>query len=245
MSLSTQVAALATAVGSDVKSILAKIGTIGDLTTTQKANLVVALNELKAGLTQLESELGAQISDSTETTTTTWSSSKINATIKAAVAALIGGAPETLDTLKELADAIEANKDTIEALQSISAGHVKYDGAQSLSAEQQAQARTNIGAASQTELTTVKATADAANAAATTNTASIGVLSSLTTTAKGNLVAAVNEVKSVADAAKSAADGAAQTAANVNSDLQAFKAAVGDTAADFAGTYTTARDSAS
>lgn len=236
MSLSSQIASLATTVGADVKGILASIGTLSELTTTQKANLVVALNELKAGLTGLESELGAQINDEATASTTTWSSQKINTTISTAVANLINGAPETLDTLKELAEAIADNQDAIEAMQTIASGHVKYDGAQSLTTEQQAQARTNIGAASQSDLSAVSSTATVAQSAASTNAANIGTLTSLTTTAKGNLVAAINEVKTTATSASTAAS-------QVASDLAAFKTAVGDTAANFAQTYTTARDS--
>lgn len=236
MSLSTQVASLATTVGSDVKGILSSIGTLENLTTTQKANLVVALNELKAGLTGLESELGAQINDEATASTTTWSSQKINTAISTAVSDLINGAPGTLDTLKELADAITENQGAIEALETIAAGHVKYDGAQSLTTEQQAQARTNIGAASQSDLSAVSSTATVAQSAASTNAANIGTLTSLTTTAKGNLVAAINEVKTTATSASTAAS-------QVASDLAAFKTAVGDTAANFAQTYTTARDS--
>lgn len=236
MSLSSQIASLATTVGADVKGILASIGTLSELTTTQKANLVVALNELKAGLTGLESELGAQINDEAMASTTTWSSQKINTTISTAVANLINGAPETLDTLKELAEAIADNQDAIEAMQTIAAGHVKYDGTQSLTTEQQAQARTNIGAASQSDLSAVSSTATVAQSAASTNAANIGTLTSLTTTAKGNLVAAINEVKTTATSASTAAS-------QVASDLAAFKTAVGDTAANFAQTYTTARDS--
>lgn len=238
MSLSTQVASLATTVGSDVKGILSSIGTLENLTTTQKANLVVALNELKAGLTSLESELGAQINDEATASTTTWSSQKINTAISTAVSDLINGAPGTLDTLKELADAITENQGAIEAMQTIAAGHVKYDGAQSLTNEQKDQARTNIGAASQSDLSAVSSTASAAQSAAATNATNIGTLTSLNTTAKGNLVAAVNEVKSTADAANTAAS-------QVASDLTAFKSAVGDTNANFAQTYTTARDSTS
>lgn len=236
MSLSSQIASLATTVGADVKGILASIGTLSEPTTTQKANLVVALNELKAGLTGLESELGAQINDEATASTTTWSSQKINTAISTAVSDLINGAPGTLDTLKELADAITENQGAIEALETIAAGHVKYDGAQSLTTEQQAQARTNIGAASQSDLSAVSSTATVAQSAASTNAANIGTLTSLTTTAKGNLVAAINEVKTTATSASTAAS-------QVASDLAAFKTAVGDTAANFAQTYTTARDS--
>ena len=60
---------------------------------------------------------------------------------------LLGGAGTAYDTLKELADLIDTNKSAIEALQALAAGHVKFDAAQTLTTDQQAQARTNIGAA--------------------------------------------------------------------------------------------------
>lgn len=52
--LSAQISALATQVGSDVKTILANIGSLDDLTTDQKASLVVAINSLKAAIAQVE-----------------------------------------------------------------------------------------------------------------------------------------------------------------------------------------------
>ena len=254
--LTKQISALAQQVGEDVKSLVGKIGDLGSLTTTQKANLVAALNELKSGLTSVESKLGAQINDGTIAADKTWSSQKINNQISTAVAGLVNGAPETLDTLKELADALEENKDAIEALEALAAGHVKYDAAQSLNDGQKKQARDNIGAASAAEL---------------------GTVGSLATSAKGNVVAAVNEVKSTADAAKSAAskaqstadaaksaaataqstaDGAQTTAdgAKTTADSALSKATgneakintlttnVGDTTTDFVKIYTAARD---
>ena len=250
MSLSSQIASLATTVGADVKGILASIGTLSELTTTQKANLVVALNELKAGRVDfkvdkagvLHAPLGKvsfgpeKILGNLKALVETVNRLKPSAAKGTAVSDLINGAPGTLDTLKELADAITENQGAIEALETIAAGHVKYDGAQSLTTEQQAQARTNIGAASQSDLSAVSSTATVAQSAASTNAANIGTLTSLTTTAKGNLVAAINEVKTTATSASTAAS-------QVASDLAAFKTAVGDTAANFAQTYTTARDS--
>lgn len=249
--ISNQISALATQVGTDVKQIIQNIGDLSKLTTTQKASLVVALNELKAGLTAVEGQLGAQIDDSSTATDKTWSSTKINTQISAAVSGLINGAPETLDTLKELADALETNKDAIEALQALAAGHVKYDSAQSLTSEQQAQARTNISAAGSAELSAVDA--------------KIGALGSLETSAKGSTVAAINEVKLASDAASSAASAAdakataadtkateAQTAAGTaqstasaaQSAVNTLSQQVGDTQADFVAIYTTARDGA-
>lgn len=83
---------------------------------------------------------------------TTWSSTKINSAINAAISALVSGAPEALDTIKEVADAINTNKDAITALQKIAAGHVKFDAAQTLNDTQKQQARENIGAVSAAQL---------------------------------------------------------------------------------------------
>lgn len=233
--LSTQISALATQVGSDIRTLIANIGDLGTLTTQQKASLVLALNELKASLTAVEGQLGAQIDDSSTGTDKTWSASKINSAITTAVNALINGAPETLDTIKEVADAITANKDAIAAIQAVAAGHVKYDGAQSLTSEQKTQARTNIDAAGTADVDAVKTT--------------IGTLTNLSTTDKTSLVGAINEVKGVADTAKSTADTAnatataAQTKANqVETALNTLTTNVGDTQADFVAVYNAARD---
>lgn len=233
--LSAQISALATQIGSDIKTLIAHDGDLSALTTQQKASLVLALNELKAGLTTVEGKLGAQIDDSSSGTDKTWSASKINSAITAAVNALINGAPETLDTIKEVADAIAANQDAIAAIQAVAAGHVKYDGAQDLTAEQKTQARTNIGAAGTDDINAVKTT--------------IGTLTNLSTTDKASIVGAINEVKGVADQAKTTADTASSTAtsalgkANANETaLTTLTTNVGDTQADFVAVYEAARD---
>lgn len=235
MALSDQISELAQVVGTDTKRILESVGNLEELTTTQKASLVVALNELKATIDSVAGSVGATINDSATNTSQTWSSSKISSAISDAVTALVDGAPEAMNTLKELSDAIQNNKDVIETLQTIAAGHVKFDEAQSLTTEQQQQARSNIGAASQADLSAVQGTAN-------TNATSIGTLGSLETTSKTNLVSAINEVKGLVDAAQSTATSASQKATQVESDLSAFKTAVGNTDADFAGAYTSARD---
>lgn len=155
MSFDTQINNLAKQVGEDIKTLSGYIGSLDDLTTTAKASLVVALNELKASL---GTQSSAGIDDDSTSSSTTWSSSKISTAVSDAITALVNGAPETLDTLKELADAIETNGDAISALQTIAAGHVKYDEAQSLTDEQQTQARDNIGAASAADLSTLQTT---------------------------------------------------------------------------------------
>lgn len=160
-----------TAAGVDVKGLLAKIGDLGTLTTTQKASLVGALNELKTGI-----DAAVKIDDAKTQAGTTWSSTKINSAINAAISALVSGAPEALDTIKEVADAINTNKDAITALQTIAAGHVKFDAAQTLNDTQKQQARENIDAVSAAQLAATdtkaqKGVDDAAAAKAQADTA--------------------------------------------------------------------------
>lgn len=108
MSLSTNVSNLATRVATEIKSVRTLVnGNAADLnalTTTDKTNLVAALNELNAAIAAID--LTDLISDVTTATSTTWSSTKITTAINAAVSDLIDGAPALLDTLNELAAAL-------------------------------------------------------------------------------------------------------------------------------------------
>ena len=166
---SKQINDLAIRVGKECKLIYAKIGKSA-LTTTEKATLIGAINELDAAvksndgdistinsaLTALQTKLNGIIDDTSASTTKVYSSSKVESKITAAKQEvkndLLGGAGAAYDTLKELADLIDTNKTAIEALQTIAAGHVKYDAAQVLTNEQKAQARTNIGAVAASEI---------------------------------------------------------------------------------------------
>ena len=84
-------------------------------------------------------------------------------------------ATSALDTIKEVADAINTNKDAITALQQIAAGHVKFDAAQTLNDTQKQQARENIDAVSAAQLAaTAKTVAEKANGDLTTFKTNIG-----------------------------------------------------------------------
>lgn len=96
------------------------IGDLRDLTTTDKENLVKAINEV---IVELATKADLANPSLTGTPTAPTASESSNDTtlantkfVKTAIANLINGAPTTLDTLKELADAIAANKTIIEAL---------------------------------------------------------------------------------------------------------------------------------
>lgn len=142
--MATQVTNLITvfqAIGLDIKALLTNQGNLASLTTTQKGNLVAALNELKASIGQA----GAQIDDVTPSASTTYSSTKINSAINAAIAAVVDGAPTTFDTLKEIADYIASDETAMGTITTALSNRVKFNEPQTLTELQQIQACENIG----------------------------------------------------------------------------------------------------
>lgn len=153
MSLETRIIELAQAVGADVKTLTAAQGSLSALNTTTKTSLVAAINEL---LTLIGA--GAVIDDGAGdgNTGVTWSADKIFDSIEAAKAAvkndLINGAGAALDTLNELAAALGNDPSFAATIAAEVANRVRYDAAQTLTAPQQAQARTNIDAAAASDV---------------------------------------------------------------------------------------------
>lgn len=144
MSLQTQITALIAAIASDIKTLLANTGNLANLTTANKTSLVNSLNELKSSIANID--LTSLISDATLTSTQkTYSIDKINAQIAAAVAALVNSAPGTLDTLKELADALTADSSTLSGLVTAVGNRVRFDAAQSLTNPEKITACQNLG----------------------------------------------------------------------------------------------------
>lgn len=123
-----------------------KLGDLTTLATTDKTSVVRAMNELKASI-------GAVNTGTDETTVNQLIDNKINA--------LIDNAPEALNTLKEIADKLQADESTATALASTVSKKVAFDSPQSLSTEQQKQAQENIGLGdlSSADLVTVYTTA--------------------------------------------------------------------------------------
>ena len=113
--------------------------------------------------------------DATEAALNTY----VNPTAPAALTALkneiLGGASDAYDTLKEIEDFLKANDDVVEAIQALKM--VKYD-AQTLSVAEQTQARTNIGAASDSDLTALAGRVTTAEADIDSIEAAIGAISS-------------------------------------------------------------------
>ena len=157
MSLETRIVALAQAMGADVKALTAAQGSLSALNTTTKTSLVAAINELMT----LIGSAGVSIDDGAGNgnTAVTWSADKIFDSIEAAKTAvkndLVGGAAAALDTLNELAAALGNDPSFATTIATEIANRVRFDAAQTLTSPQQAQARANIGAASETDMTSL------------------------------------------------------------------------------------------
>lgn len=135
-----RITALAQAIATDIKALTTNQGSLTALTTTDKTNLVSAINELKVAISS-----ASDINDSSTSTSATWSSTKINTAINNAVSSLVNGAGTTLDTLKELANALgnDANYATTIATQM--GKRVRVDAAQTFTIAEQKQGCENLG----------------------------------------------------------------------------------------------------
>ena len=152
MTQEQRIIALAQAVGADIKALNLNQGAMAALTTAAKANLVAAINELKTAIDALSGAGGAPINDSAGNgdTTATWSADKIFDSIELAKQAvkddLVNGSAAALDTLAELAAALNNDPAFAATIAAEIANRVRFDAAQVLDATQQNQARSNIGA---------------------------------------------------------------------------------------------------
>lgn len=135
MSQQTNISAALVRTAQAINTLAGRVGTLTSLTTTEQSNLVAALNEVKGLVDAIDA---ASINDLVTATDSTWSSTKIQSQINAAITALINGAGTDSDTLQELADQITA-------LAQADNGLLSFSVAQSLDAAEQLQGCTNLG----------------------------------------------------------------------------------------------------
>lgn len=159
MSLEQQLVNVVTRMATESKALRTLINgnaaNLNALTTTEKGNLVAALNDLQSQLNVVVANAGATISDSSTATSSTWSSSKINTQINAAVSNLVNGSPAALDTLKELSDALGGNASFATDITTALGNRVRTDvNTQNLTETQKGNARTNLDVYSKTEVDT-------------------------------------------------------------------------------------------
>lgn len=147
-------------VATRLNTLYERDGDLDALSTSEKSSIVGALNEIHADLVAATdtANAAAVIDDSTPSANTVYSSNKVMAEIAASVAAALEG-----NDVSDLADAIAA-------LQAADMGLVSANAPQDFSPAQEAQARTNIGAVSQSDF---EANATATLQSINDNTASI------------------------------------------------------------------------
>ena len=141
MSLATRIESLVIRVAQEFNDVRAKAGNLANLTTTDKSNLVAAINELKAAVVS-----SAVIDDAHVAATTTYSSNKIVSLLDALKTEILGGADAAYDTLVEIQQLLQNGTSGLDALLTAVNNRVRFDAAQTLTAPEQAQARSNIGA---------------------------------------------------------------------------------------------------
>lgn len=147
MSLQTKIEDVLTRIGTEFKAVYNRTGTLSNLNTTNKTNLVAAINELK-GLV----DSAAIINDAASATTSTYSSDKIITLIAAAKNEILGGAGAAFDTLLEIQNALTADDSDIAALFTALGNRVRFDAVQTLDNTQKGQARSNIGAVAASDI---------------------------------------------------------------------------------------------
>ena len=135
-----RITSLAQAIAADIKRLTTSQGTLTALTTTDKTSLVNAINELKTAIAN-----ATNINDASTSASATWSSNKINTSINNAVSALVNGSGTTLDTLKELANALGNDANFAATIATQMGKRVRVDAAQTFTVPEQAQGCANLG----------------------------------------------------------------------------------------------------
>lgn len=169
MSLVTQVSDLATRVGTEFKTVRAEVsaatGSLAALATTDKSNLVAAINEVfAAGPGTITAD------DITDATTlgkaliravdaaaargalSVYSTAEADAAMAATAAAVVDAAPGALDTLRELATALGDNPNFAAQVATDLGNRLRVDAAQTLTGTQQTQGQDNLNVYSRAQI---------------------------------------------------------------------------------------------
>ena len=160
MSLETKLGLLAGAIGADVKLLVTAQGNLASLPTTAKTNLVAAIAELHGLIAGAGADVVIDDAAGAGDLDVVYSADKVVSEIASGVAALrdelTGGASAALDTFAELAAALGQDANMAATLTAALGNRVRFDAAQALTAPQQTQARSNIGALGAADLTSLE-----------------------------------------------------------------------------------------
>ena len=111
MSLATRIESLVIRVAQEFNDVRAKAGNLANLTTTDKSNLVAAINELKAAVAS-----STVIDDAQIAATSTYSSSKIVALLDALKSEILGGADAAYEIINHSFTKLAANLAVLSAI---------------------------------------------------------------------------------------------------------------------------------
>ena len=137
---------LAQAIAADIKQLTINQGTLTALSTSDRTSIVNAINELQTAIANVTDIANTtNIDDAGTSSSATWSSDKINTSINEAISALVNGADTTLDTLKELADALDNDAGFASAVATQMGNRVRVDAPQTFTVDEQAQGCANLG----------------------------------------------------------------------------------------------------
>ena len=135
-------------VGQDIATLKNRLGQLTNLSTTEKNSLVGAINELKAAI-DTKSGGGATINDASTSTTEVYSAAKVIELVNAAKTAvkseLINGSSAALDTLSELATALNNDPSFATTIANALNNRLRFDAVQSLTTAQKQMAASNLG----------------------------------------------------------------------------------------------------
>ncbi len=130
-------------IGVDIKGLIATRGSLATLNTTDKTNLVAAINEvlsLTSGGSEIDDNAAAN------SLIKTYSANKITGLLAALKTEILGGASAAYDTLLEIQNELQGDDTAIAGLLTAVGKRVAVDAAQAFTVGEKTQGRDNIGA---------------------------------------------------------------------------------------------------
>lgn len=124
------------------------MGTLSQLSTTDKTSLVNSINEIVGVCTQLKSQVGnSEILDTATTgdTTHSWSANQIIAYVQSIQQGILGGADAAYDTLKEIETILQTDGNSITNILTALSGCLQVGQAQTFTTAQMIQGCNNLG----------------------------------------------------------------------------------------------------
>lgn len=166
--LVTKVDSFATEVGKELKKTNKRVGDISTLKTTNKGDVVAAINEIKDALANTGQAFSLQdakdglVKDGAKAADTTYSSNKIEDLVateitkaKAAIKSeLLDGAEESFDTLKELQEKIKSGTSVTDGLLEGLGNRLRIDEAMVLTEQQQQNVAKSLGLPAEVDFVT-------------------------------------------------------------------------------------------